>query len=182
MIRVAILTVSDSASAGTREDASGPALAEQARQNGWQIAQTKLVKDDMTEIAQAVAGWADSGDADLILCTGGTGLALRDVTPEAVRSVAAREVPGFGEVMRAEGRKSTKFSALSRSAAFTRGAALILALPGSPRGAVESLKAVMDLIPHAVNLLHGQTSHETMQDRGHEKETGGHGRASQKGG
>ena len=87
-------------------------------------------------------------------------MAPRDVTPEAVRSIATREVPGFGEVMRAEGRISAKFAALSRSGAFTRGAALILTLPGSPRGAVESLKAVVDLIPHAVKLLHGETSHE----------------------
>ncbi|MBV8845120.1 MAG: MogA/MoaB family molybdenum cofactor biosynthesis protein [Bryobacterales bacterium] len=182
MIRVAILTVSDSAFAGTREDASGPALADRVRQNGWQIAQTKLVKDEAADIAQAVTRWADSGDADVILCAGGTGLAPRDVTPDALRSVAAREVPGFGEVMRAEGRKSTKFSPLSRSGAFTRGSALIVALPGSPRGAVESLNAVADLIPHAVNLLHGHSSHETLQEREHEKETGGQGEASQKGG
>lgn len=157
---MAILTVSDSAVTGAREDASGPALTEQARQNGWQIARTKVVRDEVVEIAREVTEWADSGHVDLILCTGGTGLAPRDVTPEAVKSIAEREVPGFGEVMRAEGRKSTKFSALSRSGAYTRGAALILALPGSPRGAVESLNAVADLVPHAVNLLHGQTFHE----------------------
>jgi molybdenum cofactor synthesis domain-containing protein len=167
MIRTAILTVSDSAVAGTREDVSGPALAEAVRQNGWRIAVTKVVRDETHEIAHEAAAWADSGDVDLILCTGGTGIAPRDVTPEAIRSIAAREVPGFGELMRAEGRKSTKFSALSRSGAFTRGAVLILALPGSPRGAVDSLNAIVDLIPHAVNLLHGQTRHEkeTMEHR-----------------
>src|SRR5215471_11395122 len=160
MIRAAILTVSDSAVAGTREDRSGPALAECAEQNGWIIARNKVVSDDIDQIAPEVAAWADSGSVDVILCTGGTGVALRDVTPEAVRSVAPREVPGFGEVMRAEGRKSARFAALSRSGAFTRGCALILALPGSPWGAVESLQAVMNLIPHAVNLLHGKTAHE----------------------
>ena len=160
MIRAAILTISDSAVAGTREDRSGPALSECVRQNGWTIAHTKVVRDEIDQIAPEIAAWADSGNVDVILCTGGTGLAPRDVTPEAVHSIAAREVPGFGEVMRAEGRKSARFAALSRSGAFTRGASLILALPGSPRGAVESLSAVVDLIPHAVNLLHGETSHE----------------------
>jgi molybdenum cofactor synthesis domain-containing protein len=160
MIRAAILTISDSAVAGTREDRSGPALSECVRQNGWTIADTKVVRDEVDQIALEIAAWADSGNVDVILCTGGTGLAPRDVTPEAVHSIAAREVPGFGEVMRAEGRKSARFAALSRSGAFTRGASLILALPGSPRGAVESLSAVVDLIPHAVNLLHGETSHE----------------------
>jgi len=159
-IRAAILTVSDSVVAGTREDASGPALADYAQQNGWTIASTKVVSDDIDQISPEVAAWADSGTVDVILCTGGTGVAPRDVTPEAVRSVAPREVPGFGEVMRAEGRKSAKFAALSRSGAFTRGRALVLTLPGSPRGALESLQAVADLIPHAVNLLHGKTAHE----------------------
>jgi molybdenum cofactor synthesis domain-containing protein len=135
-------------------------LAECVQKNGWTIARMKVVADDVGQIAEEIAMWADSGGVDVILCTGGTGLAPRDVTPEAVRSVAAREVPGFGEVMRTEGHKTTKFAALSRSGAFTRGEALILALPGSPRGAVESLSAVLDLIPHAVDLLHGRTSHE----------------------
>ena len=96
----------------------------------------------------------------MIVSTGGTGIALRDVTPEAVRAVAPREIPGFGEVMRAEGRKSTAFAALSRSGAYTLGEVLIVTLPGSPRGAVESFNAVADLIPHAVNLLHGRTEHD----------------------
>ena len=159
MIRVAILTISDSAAAGTREDRSGPALAGRATQFGWQIAQTKLVRDEMSEIAGAMTGLADSGFVDVILCTGGTGMAPRDVTPEAVGTVAQREIPGFGEVMRAKGRESTPMAALSRSGAYSRGQVLILTFPGSPRGAVQSLEAVADLIPHAVNLLHGQTEH-----------------------
>jgi molybdenum cofactor synthesis domain-containing protein len=160
VIRSAILTVSDSAAAGTREDRSGQALAERVTEFGWTIAASKIVPDEVKDIAAALAAWADSGEVDVVLCTGGTGMAARDVTPEAARSVAAREVPGFGEVMRAEGRKSTKFASLSRGGAFTRGEALILALPGSPRGALESLNAVADLIPHAVNLLRGHTGHE----------------------
>ena len=159
MIRVAVITVSDSAVAGTREDRSGPALVERATQLGWQIAQTKLVRDEMGEIAAAMSELADSGEIDVVLSTGGTGLAPRDVTPEAARSVAHREAPGFGEVMRAKGRGSTAMASLSRGAAYTRGETLIVTFPGSPRGAVESLEAVMDLIPHAVNLLHGRTEH-----------------------
>lgn len=160
MIRVAVITISDSAVAGTRQDRSGPALVDRVTQLGWQIAQTRLVADEVSEIAAAMTELAGSGEIDVILSTGGTGLSPRDVTPEAARSVAEREVPGFGEVMRAKGRNSTPLAALSRSAAYTRGAALIVTLPGSPRGAVESLEAVMDLIPHAVNLLHGRTEHD----------------------
>ena len=161
MIRAAILTISDSVAAGVREDGSGAALAGLAADIGWTIANTKVVADEIEQIAEAVVKWADSKQIDVILCTGGTGLAPRDVTPEALRTIAPREAAGFGELMRAEGRKSTRFAALSRSGAFTRGETLILALPGSPRGAVESLNAVADLIPHAVNLLHGQTQHES---------------------
>jgi molybdopterin adenylyltransferase len=160
VIRVAVITVSDSAVAGTREDRSGPALVERVAQLGWQIAQTRVVIDDVGEISAAMTELADSGKIDVILSTGGTGLSPRDVTPEAAQSVAAREVPGFGEIMRAKGRDSTPMASLSRSGAYTRGAALIVTLPGSPRGAVESLEAVVDLIPHAVNLLHGRTEHD----------------------
>jgi molybdenum cofactor synthesis domain-containing protein len=159
MIRVAVITVSDSAAAGKREDLSGPALVQRAKELGWTLAATKLVRDDETVIAEALQGLADAGSADVILTTGGTGIALRDVTPEAVRRVADREIPGFGEVMRSEGRKSTKMASLSRGGAATRGATLIVSLPGSPRGAVESFNTVADLIPHVVDLLHGRTEH-----------------------
>lgn len=159
MIRVAVITISDSAAAGTREDLSGPVVSARATEFGWQIAQTRLVSDDMGEIAAAISELADSGRIDVILSTGGTGLALRDVTPEAVGSIADREAPGFGEVMRAKGRTATPMASLSRSGGYTRGPTLIITLPGSPRGAVQSLEAVADLIPHAINLLHGQTEH-----------------------
>ncbi len=160
MIRVAVLTVSDSAVAGTREDRSGPALEERVLGLGWKVAVKRLVRDEVFEISAELSGLAHSGDVDVILSTGGTGIALRDVTPEAARAVAPREIPGFGEVMRAEGRKSTAFAALSRSGAYTLGEVLIVTLPGSPRGAIESFNAVADLIPHAVNLLHGHTEHK----------------------
>jgi molybdopterin adenylyltransferase len=159
MIRVAILTVSDSAVAGAREDRSGPALEERVLALGWMATQKRLVRDEVYEISAEVSALAHSGEVDVVLSTGGTGIAPRDVTPEAVRAVAPREVPGFGEVMRAEGRKSTVFAALSRSGAYTLGEVLIVTLPGSPRGAIDSLNAVVDLIPHAVNLLHGRTEH-----------------------
>jgi molybdopterin adenylyltransferase len=155
VIRVAIVTVSDSAVAGTREDRSGPALAARVSELGWSVTETRLVPDEVETISKTLAAL----DVDLIIATGGTGIAPRDVTPEAVRAITDREIAGFGEVMRSEGRKSTKYAALSRGSAYTRGAVLILTLPGSPRGAVDSLNAVCDLIPHVVDLLHGRTEH-----------------------
>lgn len=157
MIEVAIVTISDSAVAGTREDKSGPALEQRVRELGWTVAQRAVVPDDRTLIAKTIVNF---GHLDLILTTGGTGLAPRDVTPEAVKLIADREVPGFGELMRSEGLKSTRFAPLSRGGAATRGSALIVMLPGSPRGAVESLNAVAHLIPHVVDLLHGRTEHK----------------------
>ena len=159
MIRVAIVTVSDSAVAGTREDRSGPALERHVQELGWTVVSKKAVPDEAEQIAPLLASMADGGEVDLILTTGGTGLALRDVTPEATRTIAHRDVPGFGETMRAEGRKSARFAALSRGGAAIRGATLIVNLPGSPRGAVDSLVAVADLIPHSVDLLQGRTQH-----------------------
>ena len=115
MIRVAVLTISDSAAAGTREDRSGPALEERVLALGWKVSVKKLVRDEVFEISAAFSDLVHSGENDVILSTGGTGISLRDVTPEAVHAVAPREIQGFGEVMRAEGRKSTAFAALSRS-------------------------------------------------------------------
>ena len=159
MIRIAIVTISDSAAAGTREDRSGPALQARAAELGWNVMKTQLVEDDLDRIATALRSLADHGSIDVILTTGGTGIAARDITPEAVREIANREIPGFGELMRSQGLKSTKFAPLSRGGAATRGTTLIVTLPGSPRGAVDSLDAVVDLIPHTVDLLHGRTEH-----------------------
>jgi len=156
-IQVAIVTISDSAVARTREDLSGPALEQRAVELGWTVAQRALVPDDRSLIAKTVANLCH---LDVILTTGGTGLAPRDVTPEAIKLIADREIPGFGELMRSEGLKSTKFAPLSRGGAVTRGSALIVMLPGSPRGAVDSLDAVARLIPHVVDLLHGRTEHK----------------------
>ena len=159
MIQAAIVTVSDSAVAGTREDRSGPALRERMEALGWSVGATELVPDEADQIASMLRRIADSGAVSVILTTGGTGVALRDVTPEATRSVIDREVPGLGELMRSEGRKSTPKAVLSRAIAGTRGRILIVNLPGSPKGAVESFDAIASLVPHIVDLLEGRTAH-----------------------
>jgi len=159
MIKVAIVTVSDSAVAGTREDRSGPKLRERVEALGWIVAAQELVPDESDQISAVLRRLADSADISVIFTTGGTGVALRDVTPEATRAVIEREIPGVAEVMRSEGSKSTPLAALSRAVAGIRGRAVIVNLPGSPRGAVESLDAISKLVPHIVDLLEGRTSH-----------------------
>jgi molybdenum cofactor synthesis domain-containing protein len=160
MTRTVIMTISDSAVAGTREDKSGPALEAKTAELGWIVVNRLTLPDDEDILANALRELADGGGCDVIVTTGGTGLAPRDVTPEAAKRIADREVPGFGELMRAEGLKTTKFAPLSRGGAVTRGEILILNLPGSPKGAVESLMAVAHLVPHVVDLLHGRTEHK----------------------
>jgi len=159
MITAAIVTVSDSAVAGTREDRSGPALRERVAALGWTVVAPEVVADEAGRIAALLKRLVDSGGASVILTTGGTGVALRDVTPEATRAVIEREIPGLSEVMRSEGLKKTPFAALSRGLAGTRGKSLIVNLPGSPKGAVESFEAAAKLIPHIVDLLEGRTGH-----------------------
>ena len=159
MITVAILTVSDSTVAGTRQDRSGPALVEACQQLSWPVVATQAVPDEETAIAQAIQSWADDSIATLILTTGGTGVSARDVTPEATRAVLDREIPGISELMRSAGREQTPLSVLSRAVAGTRKRSLIINLPGSPRGALHSFQAVQHLVQHVIDLLEGRTGH-----------------------
>ncbi|HUK25833.1 MAG TPA: MogA/MoaB family molybdenum cofactor biosynthesis protein [Terriglobales bacterium] len=153
----AVVTVSDSSARGEREDLSGPAVAEVLRQHKFLVVATQLVADEEPAVRQALI--ALCGRARLVVSTGGTGIAARDVTPEATRQVCERMIEGIAERMRAEGAKKTPFAALSRAVCGSRGKSLILNLPGSPRGAVESLQSVIELLPHALKLLGGDTKH-----------------------
>ena len=158
MIRARVITCSDSASAGEREDRSGPAVRDVLRRAGYEVDAVIVVADDLDAIGTAIEDATGDG-ARLVVTTGGTGISPRDVTPEATMKVCERVVPGFGEWMRAESSKRTPTALLSRAQAATRGAALIVNLPGSVNGATENLEAVLHLIPHALELLRGNTRH-----------------------
>ncbi len=157
-MRAAVLIVSDSSYSGERPDRTGPELSQRLLALGWEVRASGLVPDEGGAIRRALEQWLARDDLDVIFTAGGTGVAPRDATPEATRALIEREVPGLGELMRAEGVKHTRRAALSRAVAGTRGDKLILNLPGSPRGALESLDAVADLLPHIVELLHGRGS------------------------
>ena len=159
MTKAAVLTISDSVSAGARADRSGPAVRERLEQLGWSVSVMEAIPDETAEIGARLATLADGGQVSAIFTTGGTGVAPRDVTPEATRAVIDREIPGLGELMRASGRALTPLAVLSRSVAGTRGRVLIVNLPGSPKGAVESLDAIVELVPHVLELLRGRTEH-----------------------
>jgi len=152
-VRVAVLTVSDQGAAGLRSDTSGDVLAEWVEQQGYQLSGREIVPDATDLIAAVLVRWADDRVADLIVTTGGTGLAPRDVTPEATRAIIEREVPGVAEALRADGRASTPHSSLSRGVAGIRGAALIVNLPGSTRGVRDGIVTLSPIIEHAVRLL-----------------------------
>ena len=154
-MRISIVTVSDSVSTGHREDGSSKALARRCGELGWEIISASVVPDEESVIRAQLLALADAGKSDVILTTGGTGLGPRDVTPEATASVANRLAPGLAERMRQVGAAKNPNAALSRAVAAIRGTTLIVNLPGSPRGAVESLDAIAELLPHAVSVLHG---------------------------
>jgi len=153
----AVVTVSDSCARGERVDASGPAVAALLEKSGFRVVAKQIVQDDSMQIQNALVHLAL--DVRFIVTTGGTGIAERDVTPEATEAICERVIDGVAERMRSEGFKKTPFSSLSRGVCGVRGKSLLLNLPGSPNGAVESLQAVLELVPHALNLLDGKTEH-----------------------
>ncbi|HZQ47389.1 MAG TPA: MogA/MoaB family molybdenum cofactor biosynthesis protein [Verrucomicrobiae bacterium] len=151
-IDVGIITISDRASRGLYDDLGGPALKKAAEGHGWKVLAEALVPDEKRDIQRAIREHIAKG-CQLVLTTGGTGVALRDVTPEAVREIAVRELPGFGEIMRLESMKITKNAILSRNLAVVVEKALVICLPGKPSGAVECLGFVVGAIPHCVEVL-----------------------------
>lgn len=152
-IRFGILTLSDRSARGERADSSGPALAVLIQAEGWSVVKQSLLPDSEADIRGQLTSWADSGEMDVILTTGGTGFSPRDVTPEATRAVIERDAPGLAEAMRAASLKITPHAMLSRIVTGIRGKTLIINLPGSPKGAVENLQVVTSVLPHAVQLL-----------------------------
>ena len=160
-IRFGILTLSDRSSRGERADSSGPALACLIEAENWSVIKESLLPDDESAIRQTLVKWADSGELDVILTTGGTGFAQCDVTPEATRSVIDRESPGLAEAMRAASLKITPHAMLSRIVTGIRKKTLIVNLPGSPKGAVENLQVIVPVLSHAVQLLRDDPQSES---------------------
>ncbi len=155
MIKVAILTVSDSCSQHKREDISGQTIKEILPKDKFEICEHKVVADEHRSIKEALLYFSDELKADIVLTAGGTGLGPRDVTPEATIEICQKMVPGLAEAMRSEGLKKTKKAILSRSVAAIRGNTLLINLPGSPKGVKESLEVILDVLPHAVKMMHG---------------------------
>ena len=152
-MRIGILTISDRSARGERPDLSGPAIEELISERGWSVNRVKIIPDELPLLIDTLATWADSGEFDIILTTGGTGFSPRDITPEATIKVVHREAPGLAEAMRAASLNLTPHAMMSRARAGIRGRTLIVNLPGSPRGAVENLNVVLPVFEHAVALL-----------------------------
>lgn len=159
-MRVGIITISDRSSRGEREDLSGPALIKRISDAGYQVVSSAVIPDDFNQIKTLLIEWCDSGDFDLILTTGGTGFAPRDVTPEATLAILEKTTPGIAEAMRAQSLKITPHAMLSRQQAGIRKSTLVINLPGSPKGAVENLQVVLPVLTHAIELLHESPSAE----------------------
>jgi molybdopterin adenylyltransferase len=155
MIKTAVLTISDSCANGMRQDLSGQIIVDMLPDDKFQICKKKILPDDYQKITQELIHLSDNESIDIIITTGGTGLGPRDVTPEATVSVSEKIVPGFGEIMRIEGFKNTRSAILSRGTACIRKNTLIINLPGSPKAVRESLEILLDVLPHAIEMMHG---------------------------
>ncbi len=159
-LRFGILTISDRSARGERLDASGPTLVAAVKNRGWQVIRQAILPDDLLELRDHLAAWADSGEMDVVLTTGGTGFSPRDITPEATISVIERRAPGLAEAMRADSLRITPHAMLSRAVAGIRKKTLIINLPGSPKAARENFEVVAVVLPHAVQLLRDEPDSE----------------------
>ena len=158
-LRAAVLTVSDSVAEGHRADESGPAVRKILEASGWQVSVAEVLPDDFPLLRERLLALVSGGQIDLILTTGGTGLGARDITPEATSAVMERSLPGVAESMRRVGAAKTPFAVLSRALAGVSRKTVIVNLPGSPKGARDSLNAILEVLPHAVKVIHGVESH-----------------------
>lgn len=158
-LRAKILVLSDLGSRKQREDRSGPSVRDVLESRGWQVTAVEMLPDEFDQIHHQLMDWTKSEDCDAIFTSGGTGLAPRDVTPQATRALIETEVPGLAELMRSEGAKSTPLATLSRAIVGVCRHKLIVNLPGSPRGARESLESIIDILPHAIDQIQGRTGH-----------------------
>lgn len=154
--RAAVMTVSDSVAQGTRQDISGPAVAAVLKESGWEVRSSEVVPDDFNLLRERLEALSSDVDVDAIFTTGGTGLGPRDRTPEATTSVMERSIAGLAELMRREGLKKTPLAALSRGVVGVKGKTLLVNLPGAPEGAEDSLRAIVKIIPHAVDVVRGE--------------------------
>lgn len=161
--RAVILTISDSVSQGTRQDISGPAVKSKLEEAGWTVRGIEVLPDDFSLIRERLGALAGETDLDAVFTTGGTGIGPRDRTPEATTAVMERSVPGLAELMRREGMKQTPRAALSRAVAGMRGKTLLINLPGSPSGAMETVAVLLEILPHAVDVIRGETVHAAPQ-------------------